>query len=146
MRLSNKVQKHPRDSSREREHLLPTDRVYRSPLNLTAQEMSHHPVTTPVTTPPWRSCVEMASTTRQASTSMHELKKQKHNIHVMFLSSQKDDHLLNRLTSMIGHSIHQKGFCHVEICIPDAESSPYVPGACLDPTVPCPSYLCVLIA
>ena len=47
--------------------------------------------------------------------------RQRHNVHVLFLSSQPDDHVLNRLTSMLGRSVHKQGFCHVEICIPDRE-------------------------
>jgi hypothetical protein len=47
---------------------------------------------------------------------------QRHNIHVLFLNDSKDDHLLNRLTSMLGRRIHRQGFCHVEIAIPDCES------------------------
>lgn len=60
--------------------------------------------------------------------SLQQLRGQRHNIHVMFLCSQKDDHLLNRLTSMLGQRVHKQGFCHVEICIPDVESSTYMPG------------------
>ena len=49
---------------------------------------------------------------------------QRHNIHVLFLRSRDDDHVLNRLTAMIGQRVHKmQGFCHVEIAIPDLESS-----------------------
>ena len=54
--------------------------------------------------------------------TLEQLKRRRHNIHVMFLSTQKDDHMLNRVTAMIGERIHQQGFCHVEICIPDLEA------------------------
>jgi hypothetical protein len=52
-------------------------------------------------------------------------------VHVLFLADQRNDHFLNRLTSMLGRRVHKQGFCHTEIAIPDMESS----------TLSCPSYL-----
>lgn len=43
----------------------------------------------------------------------------RHNVHVLFLQDQRGDHILNRITSMIGRKVHRDGFCHVEISIPD---------------------------
>jgi hypothetical protein len=46
--------------------------------------------------------------------------QQRHNIHILFLEDRKGDHLLNRLTAMLGKRVHRnQGFCHVEIAIPD---------------------------
>lgn len=48
--------------------------------------------------------------------------RQRHNVHVLFLEDRKDDHVLNRLTAMLGRRVHNgQGFCHVEIVIPDEE-------------------------
>ncbi len=48
--------------------------------------------------------------------------QQRHNVHVLFLNDDKHDHVLNRLTSLLGSKVHKHGFCHVEIVIPDTES------------------------
>ncbi len=50
--------------------------------------------------------------------------RQRHNVHVLFLEAQPNDHVLNRLTAALGRKVHkgQAGFCHVEIAIPDVES------------------------
>lgn len=51
--------------------------------------------------------------------------RQRHTIHVLFLQpvpQDQDEHFLNRLTSYIGEKIHQKGFHHVEIVVPDPET------------------------
>lgn len=48
-----------------------------------------------------------------------------HSIHVLFLQPTPGDakeHLLNRLTSMLGEKVHSKGFHHAEIVIPDVEN------------------------
>lgn len=50
--------------------------------------------------------------------------QQQHPIHVLFLQplpGDREEHLLNRLTSFVGRKVHQKGFHHTEIVIPDVE-------------------------
>ena len=51
---------------------------------------------------------------------------QRHNVHVLFLEDQKGDHILNRLTAMLGRRIHKQGFCHVEIVVPDVSTGEYM--------------------
>ncbi len=64
--------------------------------------------------------------------SHQQLKSQRHNVHVMFLTPDtRSDYLLNRLTSMLGKRVHKQGFCHTEIVIPDMEHT----------TLGCPAYL-----
>lgn len=46
-------------------------------------------------------------------------------IHVLFLQpvqGDRQEHLLNRLTSFLGQKVHSRGFHHTEIVIPDVES------------------------
>ena len=53
--------------------------------------------------------------------------RQRHNVHVLFLEAQRGDHVLNRLTAMLGRRVHRgQGFCHVEIVIPDAQTGEYL--------------------
>lgn len=44
-------------------------------------------------------------------------------IQTLYLTPTEKDHWLNRLTSMLGERAHGKGFCHVEICIPDLSTN-----------------------
>ena len=68
--------------------------------------------------PPNSSCVQSMN---------QQQRQQRHNIHVLFLEDQKGDHILNRLTAMLGKRIHKnQGFCHVEIVIPDASTGEYL--------------------
>lgn len=45
-----------------------------------------------------------------------------HVIHVLFLETQPDDPWLNRATANIGERVHGRGFCHVEITMPNIYS------------------------
>jgi len=45
-------------------------------------------------------------------------------VHVLFLESRADDHILNRMSAAIGRMTHGMGACHVELCLP--EGSQYV--------------------
>lgn len=64
---------------------------------------------------------------QQAHHQSHRMAQQRHNIHVLFLEDQKGDHILNRLTAMLGKRVHKnQGFCHVEIVIPDAKTGEYL--------------------
>ena len=51
--------------------------------------------------------------------------RERHAIHVLFLQPLPNDpheHFLNKLTSFIGASVHNKGFHHTEIVIPDLDA------------------------
>lgn len=45
-------------------------------------------------------------------------------VHILFLEGEKNDAFMNQFTSWTGRLIHKnKGFCHVELCIPNGHGS-----------------------
>jgi hypothetical protein len=47
----------------------------------------------------------------------------KHIIHLLFLEPINNDHIVNSSTAFVGRSLHGKGFCHVEICVPHTDGA-----------------------
>lgn len=62
----------------------------------------------------------------QQQSDSEQRARQRHNVHVMFLESPKNDHMLNRVTAALGRMVHKRGFCHVEIAVPDPLSNEYL--------------------
>ena len=52
--------------------------------------------------------------------------RHRHSVHVLFLQPilhDPQEHFLNRLTSFVGEKVHKKGFHHVEIVVPDMDTT-----------------------
>jgi len=48
----------------------------------------------------------------------HQRARQRHNVHVLFLEAQPNDHILNRLTAMLGKRVHKVGSTVFPFCGP----------------------------